>query len=164
MKKSFISTFVIMSIGILTLLCLCKSVWAGGGGAVQPGGNGNTGGPVDDGCDGSYSGIYPESCGPDGGGRNWRAYKVASTINKLNEGATWKVIEAPENKSEPITGNGILSDCVADNAPYIIIMGLNKVNSDHDFEVSYKISGNKGSRYELNDYFDDAKRSISAHD
>ena len=171
MKKSFMVVFMVMSLSMAFFLY--EDTWADGGAIVQPGGGGEMGGETP-GCNEAYSGIDSADCGEKGGGKSWRVYKLngskkIDSVEDLNKGATWKLIEGSENGGKKITGKGsILSKCVDSGAPYIIVLGLNK-RGIKEFEVSYKLAKvdndcnkSKGCYYKWNTYFEEhgvAKKS-----
>lgn len=151
-----------ISLSLLGALFLCDAVWAGG--ESQEGGTSSGSGSVPT-C-GKSSPIHQVLCneGKDGGGKSWRVYKVGkksmNTISKLNNDATWKIVEGKYG-GEKISGT--LNKCTKHDpvADYLVVLGLDSVanSKKNEFYVAFnqttpggECGNNRGCYYYWNNY------------
>lgn len=180
MKKKLLITTMVFSAVWMISPSLSNMVWAADGDRADGGissGNGTV--PV---CDPDYTSIHEPSCGPNGGGKSWRVYKITQDvinavnstntsaekqINALNKGATWQLVEGAHGgkKIAYVNSSGnprILPRCVAQGAPYLIVLGLNRVavssSTTKQFYVSFNqekpddnCRNNRGCYYDWNE-------------
>ena len=175
MQKNRFITLAIVCLSIFGATSLCFTVWADG--ASQTGGSSAGNGSVPT-CASNSGDIHEPSCGVDGGGKSWRVYKITQAvinavndkdttadkqITALNKNATWKISNGGYNGTKITGSKGVLKTCVKNNAPYIVILGLNRVvsnsNKDKLFYVAFrssKVNGdcgnNRGCYYDWNNY------------
>ena len=140
---------VVIGVGFLGPLLLSGRVWASG--AFSLGGSSYGTGTVDV-CSSTSGAIHEPSCGPNGGGKSWRIYKVRKNIKKINKDADWK-IETGEHGGASISS--ILKTCRKHKVPYILIHGLNGVvpSVGKKFYVAFsqaKVKGPTGKKCEYN--------------
>ena len=153
--KYYSKTMFAISLSLLGTLFLCNAVWAGG--ASQGGGTSSGSGSVPR-CSGTT--IHEPSCEEKGGGKSWRIYHATSkSISKLNEKATWKIVQGSFGGKKV---GDTLKTCVNNGANYFLALGLNSVvpyTGKYSFYVAFnqtKPKGecreNRGCYYDWNNY------------
>ncbi|MBQ6414228.1 hypothetical protein IJI28_01205 [Candidatus Saccharibacteria bacterium] len=166
MKRNVIVIVSIFSLSLIVPLLTDGRAWADG--AAQPGGTSYGSGSVPI-CSAEYSGIHQPTCEVNGGGKSWRIYRVRGNgLSDLNNFTVpsgqkkWKVVQGSYGGKDVTGSKGVLSDCVKNDVPYIVIFGLNRVvvsGATPEFYVSLsrekpggECGKNRGCYYKWNHY------------
>ena len=186
MKKYITFLLTVASMGVFGLSLLHENVWAGG--SYNDGGQSYGTGYMATCSYGTPIHSNPCEGGEKGGGKSWRVYFITdavkkavnkatnsgkaedwnTAINKLSNGAAYKVVDGGQNGAKITGKKGLLKKCADNDAPLILLLGLNELHGGNpsDFYTAFdqtepggECKNNRGCYYHWNKYEGIGKKS-----